>query len=72
MQISFVQGENGGLPGPVPGPVSAQVMAQTGLPGLPGLPGAQPQERQPKMSIYERFVARRNSSSRGQNKRSSE
>ncbi|KAK3921115.1 Bestrophin-1 [Frankliniella fusca] len=63
-QISFVQGENGGLPGPVPGPVSAQVLGQTALPTQQQVP-----ERQPKMSIYDRFVNRR--SSRGQNKRSS-
>ncbi|XP_034255112.1 bestrophin-2 isoform X4 [Thrips palmi] len=74
-QISFVQGENGGLPGP--GPVSAHSMQGAmqasmqglGPPGLTTLPvHQQQQERQPKMSIYERFVNRR--SSRGQNKRS--
>lgn len=61
-QISFVQGENGGLPGPVPGPLSGMAT----LPVHQQLPAAP--ERQPKMSIYDRFVNRR--SSRGQNKRS--
>ncbi|XP_034255110.1 uncharacterized protein LOC117653508 isoform X2 [Thrips palmi] len=71
----YSQGENGGLPGP--GPVSAHSMQGAmqasmqglGPPGLTTLPvHQQQQERQPKMSIYERFVNRR--SSRGQNKRS--
>ncbi|XP_052122189.1 bestrophin-2 isoform X6 [Frankliniella occidentalis] len=68
-QISFVQGENGGLPGPVPGPVSAQILSQTTLPIHQQQQQQPPPERQPKMSIYDRFVNRR--SSRGQNKRSS-
>ncbi|XP_052122166.1 uncharacterized protein LOC113212717 isoform X3 [Frankliniella occidentalis] len=65
----YSQGENGGLPGPVPGPVSAQILSQTTLPIHQQQQQQPPPERQPKMSIYDRFVNRR--SSRGQNKRSS-